>query len=389
MKRIHVLINRDDIVNYAMMPLRYNRKQLKEQGYQVNFFYKPSAKCLECDVLCLISKPTIKILKELSPVFDENGPVLQFLKQARQFANRIVWMDDSDSTSVTHFEVLPYVDKYLKKQLFKDRKYYRKKLYGGRIFSDFYHEHFGVTDEREFNQFYALDEKFEDKIGLSWNIGLGYMYQAFSYESFLHKWFPDLKALKYAPQYTSIEKNKPIDVFLRTTANMGRNSISFHRQEMLRQLEIFMEDNSEYTGMIGRRVFGSEKPVTDLLHGHTKKIPTRVFREIMKNTKIMPSPFGWGELGVRDYEAFIYGSALLKPDMSHMETWPNIFIPDETYVACKWDFSNMKEMLKELIDDDEKRLNIARNGQKAYQLSISSQGMDEFCNWFEKQVINE
>ena len=60
------------------------------------------------------------------------------------------------------------------------------------------------------------------------------------------------------------------------------------------------------------------------------RLPTRTYRAILSGAKIMPSPFGWGELGVRDYETFIFGAALVKPDMAHTETWPNLFVRGQT-----------------------------------------------------------
>ena len=102
----------------------------------------------------------------------------------------------------------------------------------------------------------------------------------------------------------------------------------------------------------------------------------------MLESKILPSPFGWGELGVRDYEAFINGSLLLKPDMTHMETWPNIFIPEQTYQPFSWDFSNLESNILKLLENKKERIRIAQNGQDAYRDSISISGMEKFCDYF-------
>src|SRR5690606_4778495 len=48
-------------------------------------------------------------------------------------------------------------------------------------------------------------------------------------------------------------------------------------------------------------------------------------------SKITLSPFGWGEVCFRDYEAIACGSLLVKPEMAHLETSPDIYIPGETY----------------------------------------------------------
>ena len=106
----------------------------------------------------------------------------------------------------------------------------------------------------------------------------------------------------------------------------------------------------------------------------------------MEMTKVMPSPFGWGELGVRDYEAFKYGALLLKPDMSHMETWPNLFIPEKTYVPLNWSFSDLAEKMDKVLSDETYRIEISDAGQEAYKTSISAEGMNAFCDWFTNQI---
>ena len=106
----------------------------------------------------------------------------------------------------------------------------------------------------------------------------------------------------------------------------------------------------------------------------------------MRETKIMPSPFGWGEIGVRDYEAFINGSLLLKPNMDHMLTWPNIFIKNKTYIPFEWDYSDLESNILKYLKNDQERIDIAREGQKNYFESINNRGQSIFCDWFIKQI---
>jgi hypothetical protein len=73
------------------------------------------------------------------------------------------------------------------------------------------------------------------------------------------------------------------------------------------------------------------------------------------------SPFGYGEVCWRDYEAVIAGSMLLKPDMSHIESSPDIFIPGQTYVPLRWDLSDLEEKAKHYAQNDAERIRIAEN----------------------------
>ena len=298
----------------------------------------------------------------------------------------VIWMDDSDSTSVTHFEVLPYVEKYLKKQLFKDKSLYRKDYYGGRIFSDYYHEHFNVNDVDVFQQHYPLEKEYEEKVDLSWNIGLGNIHESFTLKSYLKRIFPFASSKpNYNQKFVNPNDKKPIDLYIRTSANLARPSVAFHRQELLRKLTDY-QNNHKIISMVGSNVKNSNHSLDSLLESNSKRIPTKKIRKIMEMTKVMPSPFGWGELGVRDYEAFKYGALLLKPDMSHMETWPNLFIPEKTFVPLNWSFSDLAEKMEKVLSDETYRIDISIAGQDVYKASISEEGMNDFCNWFTQKI---
>jgi hypothetical protein len=80
----------------------------------------------------------------------------------------------------------------------------------------------------------------------------------------------------------------------------------------------------------------------------------------MQNAKIAFSPFGYGEVCWRDYEAVMAGAVLLKPDMSHIETNPNIFVPWETYVPLKWDLSDFDDCVRRVVTDAPLRNRISR-----------------------------
>ena len=75
----------------------------------------------------------------------------------------------------------------------------------------------------------------------------------------------------------------------------------------------------------------------------------------MQNSIASVGPFGLGEITLRDYEVIISGSTLLKPDISFLETWPNLFIENETYVPIKWDLSNLLDTVKLLNENPKLR----------------------------------
>ena len=58
------------------------------------------------------------------------------------------------------------------------------------------------------------------------------------------------------------------------------------------------------------------------------------------------------------------GSLLLKPDMSHVEVDPDIFVPYKTYVPVQWDFSDFQEKAKAFLKNEVARQEIAQCAYK-------------------------
>ena len=100
--------------------------------------------------------------------------------------------------------------------------------------------------------------------------------------------------------------------------------------------------------------------------------------EIM-NSKMTFSPFGYGESCWRDFEAISLGSLLLKPDMSHLTSNPNLFIPNETYIPIKWDFSDFSEKASYYLNNENERLRIVGN---ALTLAQQYKKENKFLDYF-------
>jgi hypothetical protein len=128
-------------------------------------------------------------------------------------------------------------------------------------------------------------------------------------------------------------------------------------------------------------VVAHRKAVADILHKRgvdTSRIPLPDYFEEMRNAKISVSPFGVGEFCYRDYESIVCGATLLKPDMSHLETWPDFYKDNETYIAHKWDLSDLNEKIDFLLNNDDYRLNIAENAAGLYSNALSASGIKKF-----------
>lgn len=206
--------------------------------------------------------------------------------------------------------VEPYVDWYLKKSLFKDRTLYSRDFRGDTNLTEYYGDLYGIdADPVAWHTPKAL----WPKLRLSPNF--------LTARQFLTG-FPAGKC----PQQTG----RALDVQTR----LGRKGSAWYSS---------MRDDA-----IAR---------TDAIPGITRSPTGRIsygaYMEEMRDARLCFSPFGYGELCWRDIEAFQTGSVLIKPDMSHLETLPDLYEAGVTYLPVKWDFSDLEHVvLKALADDD-------------------------------------
>lgn len=96
-------------------------------------------------------------------------------------------------------------------------------------------------------------------------------------------------------------------------------------------------------------------------------VPPAEFWSELEQSRLCISPFGYGEVCWRDFEAVAAGALLVKPDMSHLETSPDIYRPFETYVPVAWDWSDLEERCAWALESDERRIAIARNAVEVWR----------------------
>lgn len=83
--------------------------------------------------------------------------------------------------------------------------------------------------------------------------------------------------------------------------------------------------------------------------GSDKGLGRVAYFDELFQTKAVVSPWGFGELCYRDFEAMLAGCVLVKPTSKHVLSWPYIF-GDDQYVACKPDYSDLHEKLQQVVD---------------------------------------
>jgi len=337
MKKILILLNDDGYSARYLFPLLQNLPLLHDSGYTL-LLDDFDLSCHDYDADCLIilhdclEKETEQIRRE-------------YLEKARNGCGTLVWLDTSDSTGTTVFDVLPHVDLYLKKQLLKDLTLYTRETYNQRIYSDFYHSRFGVSDAvchyRE-----PLDLQFAGKLRTAWNILIGDIWNDGTPHG-CYSFIPASGPKRFDLSWRGSRSYMP--------------TVSFQRETVF--------------DMIGRRS-DLRFPDSDGLIDH------RSYMQQLRESRCVVSPFGWGEICWRDAECWISGSTLIKPDMSHLATWPDYFVPHQTYVPFSWECTDLDQVLSGIRDRAPAYLEVAAAGQELYRKSISRAGMEAFVSRF-------
>jgi hypothetical protein len=247
------------------------------------------------------------------------------LRRLRDRFDRVVYFDDGDGCGAVRFDILPYVDHYLRRQLYRDRSQYMVDYYDRESFTDFYRRNNGVEVGEPFYRPPATSASDLDKLHVSWNLGIG----RYPVRRRLRQTMTVLARLG-APKLASrlfarLPSTARTEVRSGVHARFGRiarPTLQYQRDLVESQLS---GRPDVMVGLVNHRQYWSE----------------------LKQSEIVVSPFGWGEVCFRDFEAILGGALLVKPDMSHVDTWPDVYRAHETYVPFRWDATD----LNAVVDD--------------------------------------
>jgi len=337
-----------------LMPILIHRRQLLERGIEVHRYQAAAPELAECDLLMLDSKV------HRGCWATDGARALAEIEAYSEAIDAVLFCDTGDSTGMLQAQVLPYVTGYLKTQLLHDRRRYLKPFYGGRTFTDHYHNSAGIIDKTTLYSIPVSTEADLAKLGVSWHMGMANH----------GLWGPKLTALyerlglgpllRFPRRFVAPGLNRPQTLSCRIGIAYDRETV---RHQRARSSELL----SHLISM--------------------KRVSRRTFFRELAQSKAVFSPFGWGEVAIRDFETFLAGALLLKPDMSHMETWPNLYRDGETMVAISWDLDDLQAKLEDVTNNYGDYLDIARSGQQAYKNHLVGKAAAEaFCARFETIV---
>lgn len=348
--RIHFLSSRKFRSHGFSFPVRVFSRFLKQHGLKCKIFFRDDGYGLfDCDVLFVLSDhfglETIKHRPEV---------ILEWLRGAYSRVNSLIWADVADGAGMLFVDGFAEVDLYAKKQLLKDRQLYAQSYRSRSYHTHFYYAHFsqelaelGPIPEYTLR---GLHPHEIDQLSLSWNIGLG-DYNLFASRArslrIYWPWANFADPLNTAHNYVT----RPVDISYRVGMNYGLKAVQFHRMRIRDQLEA-LRDKTNY------------------VIRHTGHLKSRAYFRELVQARIIPSPFGLGEICWRDFEAWLSGCVVLKPDMNHLETWPNYYRPGKTYVPFRWDFSDFYDTVVNLLNNPEVAMALAVAAQTNYLSSL-------------------
>jgi len=283
--------------------------------------------------------------------------VAKLIDTLRKHSGRIALYDSSDGTGTRFFGVTPLVDIHLKKQLLSNKEKYLLNE-GDRSKMCWIPESYTPS-----NIPYIPCRK-EDlgKLRVSWNIGM-VDYRQFPFQSYLPFGTSALFNNIYKSPFCGVPGlEKSINISYRTGISKDTR-YSFQRENVLKVLAALPK---QYDVRIGGRISKN---------GYMKE---------MKRSRVVVSPYGWGEICYRDFEAFVNGAVLIKPDMDHVVTYPDLFIKNETYIPVAWDISDFRDVVIDVLDNYPDYLPVASRGQSLFIESISDSRafVDHFIKGF-------
>ncbi|MBE2179498.1 MAG: glycosyltransferase family 1 protein [Chthoniobacterales bacterium] len=256
--------------------------------------------------------------------------VARHLARSKPAASALVYCDGNDEMTVQWPGLFRHCDVYWKKHAFRDRRLYRRRFRGSTNLTEYALPPGEGAVQSAGGAFTPPPGDGDlQKLFVGSSVGLDRKIAALQ---------PLLKSGSPVPPFAQREN----DVILR--ADVPDNWMGNLRRPAAEVL----------AGLQGRLKIL-------LPHG---RVPPQQYAEEMLTSKICVSPFGYGEICWRDFEAVAYGCLLIKPDMGHVESRPDIFQPFKTYIPVAWDFSDLEQKLLHCLESPEECVQIVANARR-------------------------
>ncbi len=257
-----------------------------------------------------------------TPAAEAADTARRILGAAKAAGAQTILFDGDDDLSILWPDILDAADVCIKKHMYSDLNTYTRTFVGKSNLTDYCHQTFGVSfADNIIPRTDGLNPEQIGKIVLGWNI---------AQDDKIHDLAKDIPV-----QATEGPRN--IDILCRASVSPGTWTYGMRHGAV--------EALSRITGRYR-------------IHAPTDRVSQTEYYGEMLRARLSVSPFGFGELCWRDFESILCGSLLIKPNMSHLKTWPDLFVPFETYIPVAWDYSDLEQVCAPYIADEDARRRI-------------------------------
>lgn len=327
----------DTIIKAQCEPFSYLKKELqRELGMTVKHIQLEDSTQMEAAY-----RENEADMVFLLPLWRETPEQLEKVVKALRSHDpkrKLIFVDPFAQTTSYYFNLLPHVDWFLKRQRLENSDEYQQNFMGGFQSLEFMAKTFDL-DLNGWDVSSDVPEGYENCITAGWSLGTAVRF----YKQLKRPWF----SFKSKPK-------KEVDLFCRLSLGSKKKQewYCYYRKAAVEAVKPLEADY---------RVAASALYIEDGL------IPKRQYKRELQGSRIVFSPFGWGEGCWRDFEAVCNESLLIKPSMAHIETHPNIFIDGETYVSVAWDFSDFEEKCRYYLEHPDEANRIIENASRVYK----------------------
>ena len=269
--------------------------------------------------------------------------ISEYSKFPLDTSERYILIDSLDSASLWRRELLSRSNVLgVLKRAFLDSDLYDEPMMEGRY-------HFNlIWEENKLNETLTYP-KVRKELKLSKNL-----------KGKLYLW-NELLASPIFSEFTKevdFDKERAIDVMFYGTTEYASPILRFHRKGAMEAL---------------RNLKGVNKSI-----GDGRQLLRPQYASTMRQSKIVVSPWGWGELCYRDFEALLSGAVLIKPNTDFITTEPNIF-KEGWYLPCKVDFSDLQQVVEYALEQYPKTIEVRKERREViidYIKNIESKKQD-------------
>lgn len=342
-------------------PLIRWKREFSEAGFKFTFFRSHKDKKLFSQDIVGIDHRYYRELTILKNRYPDKQFIIELIEKLKSKSIKVLLFDNGDGAGGRQWELIEEVDALVKKQLLKNKKDYtvNRDVFSYMPFTEEY-ELSRKTRENNLNsdKYFPCPADQLHKIKLGWNIGMKD-----------YRWFPMkryypfgtsrlLNQIYKIPTFKKVRKERPIGSTFRGALKGGNVNYAYQRNKVIKLFSRESQSDLQTGDIVSKRKYMNE----------------------LSRSKTCVSPFGWGEVCYRDFEAILSGSLLIKPDMSHLETYPDVYKKDETYVPLRWDIADLEETLNRVLDNYESYQPLVENSQQIYKEALTDS--DQFISHF-------